>query len=174
MEKSQPEASVRPSQHLAFFRQTSDCCLDNLQVRTQNGAMADQLQHFSGTDLRLDKEQARRTLKFFFPETDVDHVNITDDDRSFAQALLLEAIDASAQMGYVKIIFEHMYKPPTGFGYIKDLAKDLVKYGTTTWYRHLRAKDFSDPQIYMTVRNQLQSNFGSAWKIRLQTDQLDY
>ena len=136
--------------------------------------MSSQLQHFAGSDLRLDKEQARLTLKFFFPGTDIDHINITDDDRSFAQALLVEAIDASAQMGYVQVLFEHMYKPPTGFDFIKDLAKDLVKYGSVTWYRHCTGKDFSDPIIYMSVRNTIQYQWGSVWAIRLQTDQLTY
>jgi hypothetical protein len=148
--------------------------LDNFALERQNGAMSSQLQHFSGSDLRLDREQARLTLKFFFPSTDIDHINITDDDRSFAQALLVEAIDASAQMGYVQVLFEHMYKPPTGFDFIKDLAKDLVKYGSVTWYRHLSGKDFSDPKIYMMVRVTMQNQWASVWAIRLQTDQLTY
>jgi hypothetical protein len=148
--------------------------LDNFKRRRKNCAMSSQLQHFAGSDLRLDREQARLTLKFFFPSAGIDHVNITDDDRSFAQALLVEAIDASAQMGYVQILFEHMYKPPTGFDFIKDLAKDLVKYGSVTWYRHLSGKDFSDPKIYLSVRNTIQYQWGSVWDIRLQTDQLTY
>jgi len=148
--------------------------LDNFERRRQNFAMSSQLQHFAGSDLRLDREQARLTLKFFFPSTDIDHVNITDDDRSFAQALLVEAIDASAQIGYVQVLFEHMHKPPTGFDFIKDLAKDLVKFGSVTWYRHLSGKDFSDPKIYLSVRNTIQYQWGSVWAIRLQTGDSTY
>jgi hypothetical protein len=136
--------------------------------------MSAALKHFSGNDLRLDVEQTRKVLKFFFPQTDIDHVNVTDEDRSFAQALLVEAIDASAQMGYVQILFEKVYTPPTDFGYIKDLAKNFVKYGLNIWFRHLTGKDFTDPKIYMTVRNQLALNFRSTWEIRLQTGELTY
>jgi hypothetical protein len=136
--------------------------------------MSSELQHFSGSDLRLDKEEARRTLKFFFPNQDIDHVNITDNDRSFAQALLIEAIDASAQIGYVKVLFDKMYTPPADFGFIKDLAKALVKYGAVTWYRHLTGKDFSDPQIYLMVRVTIQNAWVEAWSIRLQTDEAVY
>ena len=136
--------------------------------------MSNQLQHFSGSDLRLDKEQARRTLKFFFPNTNIDHISITDDDRSFAQALLIEAIDASALIGFVQVIFEHMYTPPTGFDYIKDLAKDLVKYGSLTWFRHVSGLDFKDPKIYLMVRVTIQNSWISVWEIRLQTGELTY
>lgn len=122
----------------------------------------------------MDAERARRTLKYFFPNTDIDHINITDDDRSFAQALLIEAIDASAQMGYVKVIFDHWQKPPTGFDYIKDLVKDLVKYGAVSWFQHLRGKDFSDPKIYVSVLSDIQYQWASVWRTRLLTDQLDY
>ena len=136
--------------------------------------MAVNLQHFSGTDLRLDQQQARRVLKFFFPSTDIDHINVTDEDRSFAQALLIEAINASAELGYVKIVFDKMYTPPTDFGYIKDLAKQLTKYGLVNWFKHATGDDFRNPQIYLIVRNQLASNFGSVWSIRLLTDELTY
>jgi hypothetical protein len=138
------------------------------------GPMSVNLQHFSGADLRLDQEQTRRVLKFFFPGTDIDHINITDDDRSFAQALLVEAIDASTSMSYVQIIFEKMYTPPTDFGFIKDLAKAFVKNALVNWFRHATGKDFKDPKIYMTVRNQLALNFRSVWVIRLQTGELTY
>lgn len=136
--------------------------------------MSAQLQHFSGSELRLDMVQTRLVLKFFFPDTDIDHVNITDEDRSFAQALLIEAINASSHMGYAEIFFDHLYKPPADFGYIKDLAKDLVKYGLLQWFRHATGKDLQDPKIYLSVRNQIALNFRSTWRIRLETGELTY
>lgn len=136
--------------------------------------MSAQLEHFSPDELRLNQQQALRVLKFFFPSTNLDPGTLTDEDRSFAQALLVEAINASAEMGYIKILFDKMYTPPADFGFIKDIVKDMVKYGARTWYRHLRGKDFSDPQIYLTVRNQLSLNFRDVWQIRLLTGELTY
>jgi hypothetical protein len=136
--------------------------------------MAVNLQHFSGKDLRLDQEQTRRTLKFFFPQTDIDHINVTDDDRSFAQALLVEAIDASSKMSYVKVIFDKLYTPPIGFDYIKDLAKQLVKCAMVNWFQHATGEDFRNPKLYIMAVDQLRLNFRSVWTIRLQTDELTY
>jgi hypothetical protein len=136
--------------------------------------MSVNLQHFSGNDLRLSTEEARKVLKFFFPNDNIDYINITDEDRSFAQALLVEAIDASEKMGYVQIIFEEFETPPNDFGFIKELAKKFMKQALVNWFRNASGKSFSDPKIYLTVRQRLSINFRSTWKIRLETDELTY
>jgi hypothetical protein len=125
------------------------------------------LLHFSGNDLKLDVPQTKVVLSFFFPDVpEIDFINITDMDRSFAQALLVEAIDASVTMGYVQTLFEKSAKPNAA---VKDIAKALIKQAAGNWFRHLTGKDFADPRIYVSVLNTLRVNWKSEFKLRVVT-----
>lgn len=100
---------------------------------------------------------------------------LTDEDVSFAQALLIEAVDSSREMSYVQVIFEKAaYKVPTDFSFIRDLAKELCKRAVKNWFRHATQKDLSDPQIYESVANTIRRNFRTVWAIRVQTGELTY
>ena len=137
--------------------------------------MATELKRFKPDELILSQEEAARVLKFFFPDKPINPGSLTDDDRSFAQGLLVEAVDASAKMGYVEVLFDKTFmKVPTDFSYIKSLAKALCKRALTNWFRSATGKDLADPQIYVSVRNTLALNFRSAWSIRMQTGELTY
>ncbi len=136
--------------------------------------MAIALKRFTKKELVISEEEARRILLFFFPNDPIDLTNITDADRSFAQALLLEAIEASREISYVQLVWEEFQTPPKDFGFIKELAKKFVKKVMVDWFRHATGEEIRDPKIYLMVRSQLSSNFSSAWKIRLQTGDLDY
>ncbi len=110
-----------------------------------------------------------------FPDQQVSEPQLSDEDISFAQALLIEAVDSSREMGYVQILFEKAaYKVPTDFSFIQDLAKELCKRAVQNWFRHATRKDLSDPQIYEMVLNTLRRNFRSVWAIRVQTGELTY
>ncbi len=61
-----------------------------------------------------------------FPDQQVSEPQLSDEDISFAQALLIEAVDSSREMGYVQILFEKAaYKVPTDKIYL------ILKY--TRW-----------------------------------------
>lgn len=133
------------------------------------------LRHFSKSELLLSQEQAARVLRFFFPDQLVPAGALTDEDVGFAQALLIEAVDRSTEMGYVEVLFNNAFmKAPADLSFIKDIAKDLIKRAASNWFRHATGQDLADPKIYETVRATLRNNFISAWVIRLQTGELTY
>lgn len=137
--------------------------------------MAVSLKHFQPFELALNKEQAGRVLRFFFPDQPIDPGILTDDDVSFAQALLVEAIDASNEMGYAQVLFDKAFmKVPADFSFVKDLVKAVCRRAAQNWFRHATGKDMSDPQIYESVRLTIARNFRSVWAIRLQTGELTY
>ena len=137
--------------------------------------MAAELRRFAPNEIRITQEQAARILKFFFPDQPIAAGSVTPEDMNFAQGLLVEAVDASSQMGYVQVIFDKTFmQVPADFGFIKDLAKALCKHALKEWFRHATGKDLSDPQIYVSVRNIIARNFKSAWALRIQGAELTY
>lgn len=135
-----------------------------------------ELRHFSKNEIYIAQEDARTILRFFFTGNQVPPAEeLTIEDRAFAQALLLEAIDSSYAMSYVQEIFDAFYgKVPTEFSAVKDMVKDFVKNASKTWFDHATGKDLSNPRIYMSVKSRLAANFRSVWVIRMQTGELTY
>lgn len=94
-----------------------------------------------------------------------------DSDIAFAQALFLEAIDASYAYGFVHIVFDVFYmKPPTD---IEGMLKEFVRKAAKQWFDHATGRDLSNPKIYSFVKTTLVSNFSPTWRIRMATGELD-
>jgi hypothetical protein len=130
------------------------------------------LKHFSRDEIKISRDDARRILIFFFGNNVPAAESLSDEDVSFAQALLLEAVDKSYAMGYVEAIFQSFYmKIPTD---IEKMMKNFVKQAAKNWFDHATGKDLSNPKIYDSVRVMLSSNFRSVWAIRMQTGELTY
>jgi hypothetical protein len=133
------------------------------------------LRHFTPAEIVITREQAARILRFFFPGQPLAPEGLTKEDISYAQALLIEAVDASTEMGYVQILFDKVFmKVPTDFSFIKDIAKALAKQAARNWFRHASGKDLADPQIYESVLKTISWKQGSTWQIRMQTGELTY
>lgn len=133
------------------------------------------LAHFSKSQCIITRAQAARVLRFFFPDQPLGEPELSDEDVSFAQALLIEAVDSSREMSYVQVLFEKTaYRVPTDYSFIKDLARDLCKRAIRNWFRHATQQDLSNPEIYESVRRTIQLNFKTVWAIRLQTGELTY
>jgi hypothetical protein len=114
-------------------------------------------------------------LRFFWPETGILPGSLSDADRAFAQGLLVEAIDASYDMGFVEIIFRSFaYKVAPSFDQLKDLIKDFLKQAAEHWFKHATRQDLQNPAIYESVRSTLARNFRSVWAIRVATGELTY
>ncbi len=146
---------------------------NNSDKRIKN--MGGSLKHFQPAEVVISKEQAGRTLRFFFPDQPIDAFSLSTEDVGFAQALLIEAVDSSKEMGYVQVVFDKTFmKIPTDFSFIKDILKALGKRALQNWFRHATKKDLDEPQIYESVRRTLAVNFRSIWAIRLQTGELAY
>ena len=132
--------------------------------------MSEKLQHFKPDELLLTRMEAWQVLVWFFGGNAGTVPSwLTDDDRSFAQALLVEAIDASASVGIFRRIWESTVMPPMT---IKSLLFKIAKAGgKILWDRlhHCKVKDFAKAKIYNMVKNDLTRNFRSAWQIRVET-----
>lgn len=134
------------------------------------------LRHFTKEEVFLTEEEAGKILRFFFPQDQLPEGQApNDDDRAFAQALLLEAIDKSYAMSFVQDIYDAFYgKVPTGFDAVKDMLKDFAKKAAKTWFDHAAGKDLADPKIYTSVKTVITANYRSVWVVRLQTGELTY
>jgi len=111
-----------------------------------------------------------RILRFFFPGQPMTALN--DGDVEFAQALLVEALDASTQLGYVQILADKMLPPAADFGFIKDLAIAFCKQAYKNWFRHATGEDLANPQIYESVRRTISFNWTFVWSLRISTGEL--
>jgi hypothetical protein len=126
------------------------------------------LRHFKPDEVKISKEQAARVMKYFFPDLPIQASLVTNEDAGFAQALLIQAIDSSNEMGFVHVLFDKAYmKPPVDFSIIKDIAVSLCKQAFKDWFRHATGDDLKDPKIYDAVRGQIIRNFRSVWADRI-------
>jgi hypothetical protein len=122
------------------------------------------LMKFEPEELIFDEDETKDVLKFFYPNQGafIEHAIINNDVRSFAQALMVEAVDASYALGYVKIVYDVFYlKPPIKFG------KALTKFGRKAaphWFKHATATELINAKIYDAVRVIIARNFRSAFE----------
>ncbi len=75
---------------------------------------------------------------------------------------MVEAVDASYALGFLKIVYDVFYmKPPTEFR--KALAK-FGKKAATYWFKHVTAIDLTNAKIYDSVRVSIARNFRSDFE----------
>ena len=126
------------------------------------------LRTFSGDELILNAEQTKTALLIFWPTkgSDIGSMAVNDSDRSFAQGLMVEAIDASLKMGLVEAIFRSAYKPnATAQAVIKAVVWNII---TKSWLSNKKL-DPNTSKIYDAVRATLARNFRTAFELRLST-----
>ncbi|RZF80556.1 hypothetical protein EXT46_11095 [Pseudoalteromonas sp. CO325X] len=116
------------------------------------------LRKFSPDELIFNEDETITILKFIFKKehTTIEHLQITDPIREFAQALLVEAVDASYALGFVDILFRTVSKPSSG------AKKVIIKFGSKAlkhWFKHATANDLMSIKIYDRVVDQLAANF---------------
>ena len=118
-----------------------------------------QLRQFNSEELILNEEETRIVLKFIFKPTDhelIDSLPMSDYLRGFAQGLLLEAIDASYAVGYVKGLFRSTANPTKGaISVLKSFGKKAARH----WFKHASRRDLRDVKIYDFVRNFIAERF---------------
>jgi hypothetical protein len=129
--------------------------------------MSLELKRFRSDEIRLTKEQAWRILRFCWPDISILPADLTQDDLSFAQALLVEAIHSSYYMGYVEHLFNSFYmRVAASWSDVEDMVKGFAKAVLKYWFKQATRADLANPQVYETVRLTLARNFRSAWKTR--------
>ncbi|WP_051786550.1 hypothetical protein [Endozoicomonas numazuensis] len=118
------------------------------------------LKTFNDSELILNNEEKIAVLKFIFKSKQhiVDQLAINNRMRSFAQGLLLEAIDASYALGFVDVLFKSVTQPSLTMKKAMDkFAKESFKH----WFGHAVASDLLKVKIYEIVRRDLERAFSS-------------
>lgn len=121
-----------------------------------------QLRQFSSEELLLNEGETRIVLKFIFNSADhnlIDSLPMSDYLRGFAQGLLVEAIDASYSIGYVKALFESIANPTKG---AMTVIKKFSSEAAMLWFKHASVHDLKNVKIFDFVRERI------AWAFRSQ------
>ncbi|KEQ18712.1 hypothetical protein [Endozoicomonas numazuensis] len=118
------------------------------------------LKKFNPNDLIFNEDETVIILKFIFKNKHmlINRLRINNDTRSFAQALLLEAIDASYSLGYVEALFRSTSNPTVG---VREILKKFGKDASKHWFNSHNIKNLKDIKIYERVREKLELNFTS-------------
>src|SRR5690348_8808717 len=121
------------------------------------------LRHFAPGEIKLTGNDAFQVLKFFWPSFSVPIGNMNDTDREFAQAMLVEAIDASKHMGFIEWLFASATPPAGSF---TAVLINFAKAAPLTFFKFAKADDLKNPVIYNSIRNTLALNFRTAKDMR--------
>ncbi|MBL1275350.1 MAG: hypothetical protein COB30_004630 [Ectothiorhodospiraceae bacterium] len=109
------------------------------------------LRTFDLDELLFDEEETRIVLKFIFAETHhklIDSLPMSDGLRELAQALLVEAIDASYAIGYVHGLFISVKNPVKG---ALTILKSFGKEANQNWFKYASVSDLQNAQVYNFV-----------------------
>jgi hypothetical protein len=137
--------------------------------------MSARLRRFTPGEVLLTGEDAHRFLRFFSINPVLKPEELTMADRAFVQALLVEAIDTSYDMGYVAALFNAVGMKP--FATLTSVGLALAQFAVRAaahWFTHATATDLKNPQIYESVRLVMAQNWATVWQIRLATGRLTY
>lgn len=110
---------------------------------------------------------AQRILQFIFPNAQpVPVASIDQNDIRFAQALIVEAAEASARIGFIQSLWEKAVSPTARpMGLVKTIVKSALRYLN----RPTTVQQAADSPDYQMVLYQIANNFGSVWRYRVQT-----
>lgn len=126
-----------------------------------------QLRQFKQEELAFTEQESIIILKFIFNQVDhalINSLQMSDHLRSFAQGLLVEAIDASYKIGYLQSLFKSTANPTAGAAQIiKRFAKNSAKH----WFKHTNIHNLQNVEIYDFVRSRIAAAFRSELGIFL-------
>ncbi len=124
------------------------------------------LRDFAEHELIFDEGETRHILKFFFRHLQgrIDVVKITKHLRSFAQAILVEAIDATYALGYLEILWRASNNPGVGMAAV---LKKLGLKSAVHWFKNATRQNLLNSKISSRVRDKLAYNFSSVFPMML-------
>ena len=136
----------------------------------RSGSIRGSLRSFSPSEIALTDDEVRGTLRFFW-RTKTPPDPITHEDRSFAQALLVEAIDRSVDLSFIERVFRKFYLkiPGSPRSTVLKVVRLAVEHA---WFRERTRRRGIDPdevRIYESVRAALARNFRTEYEVRLTT-----
>lgn len=123
----------------------------------------------------LKPPQAHAVITWLYGKTTIKAKDFTKEDCGFAQAMLVEMIDASFAMGFVEALFRAAAKLPQGpkkviIAFVKGAGKNLVKYQNKDDLNEM----IKEPVIYKAAKNRMTQVSRSVWSTREQTGMLIY
>jgi len=131
------------------------------------------LRQFTLEELLFNEEETRTVLKFIFSPTHhklIDSLPMSDYLREFAQALLVETIDASHAIGYVHGLFRSVKNP------VKGALKILESFGkkaSQNWFKHASVHDIQNAKIYNFVKDEVARRFKYRLELFVTKNELD-
>lgn len=135
-------------------------------------AIDTRLRKFSKSEVVLNDMEAWQVLVFFFGgNAGTTPRWLTPQDRAFAQALLVKAVDASKQLSWIQELWSSTANPSTG---VRSVLRSLATKAARDWLASRKPEDFKDAKIYTMVKNELTRSYRSTWQIRIDTDELIY
>jgi hypothetical protein len=130
------------------------------------------LRKFEASEIVLTHQEAWQVLVFFFGgNAGIVPGWLNDNDRSFAQALLIEAVDASKRVGWIKSLWTSTVNPGAS---IQGILAKLAMKAARDWLKSCEPTDLKRAEIHLMVKNQLTLNWKSAWLIRVDTGEPVY
>ncbi len=119
---------------------------------------------FHPRELIFNTEETKTILYFFFQGDHplIDRLEVSDRIRSFAQKLLVKAVDASLSMGYVRLLYQAFSFRP-GPGEMRRILGKLAAEAAIHWFEHAKVTDFSRMRVYDSVRGALAVGFRSRF-----------
>lgn len=123
----------------------------------------------------LSPQQAHAIIVWLYGSTSVRAKEFSKDDCGFAQAMLVEMLNASFAMGFIEALFRASVKAPSGpakviKAFLKGAGKNIVKYKDKDDLDEM----IKEPIIYKSVKNVMARNCKTVWKIREATGELMY
>ncbi|CAN5255530.1 hypothetical protein BH20ACI1_BH20ACI1_04050 [soil metagenome] len=137
------------------------------------------LKHFDTDEIFLDHGRAWIILEYFFQgDIGITPGQLTDTDRSFAQALVIDAIDKSYAMSWIEANFRGNAKP---HALAKTIIKELGKKALRDWFNNSDAKGWirrvrekgEFPELYESVVFQTTRTWRSTWVNRVILGEFD-
>lgn len=140
------------------------------------------LKHFTPEEILLTEDDAKKVYQFFFPESQqiideikngkkFDHLHM-----QFAQALLVEGLDRSYEMGYVDILVSSLFNKKKSLNSAKTIFKKFAKKSFSHWFEHATEDElWEDAEIYEAIRFGIMKEWSDvAGTIILYDDGLGY
>jgi len=124
------------------------------------------LRHFTPDEIIISQEETKEIYKFFFKENQNIITAITNKNEfqhlhtEFAQALLVEALDRSYDMGFIEILFKSFTDKKRAINSSKKILKKFGKKAFKHWFEHATEDElWDDPEIYESVRVFIRRNW---------------
>ncbi len=119
---------------------------------------------------KISESDALEILEWLHGSSGLSDKDMTKVDCGYAEAILIELLDASFAIGFIEALFKAAMKAPSGpkkviVAFLKGAGKNLVKYKD----KGDLEKMMKEPVIYKAAFEQAKRSTKSAWAIRVQT-----